>query len=238
MGPELAVVVPTRSRPHNIQAILEAWEDTDAFGYASLWFAVDADDMLIDQYQAALRGWRPAMPGWPGAQMITLPEWMPLVPKLNFVASGFARDGDHRYIAFMGDDHIPRTCGWARKLIEDHGRNPNWIWYGRDGFQDQNLPTWWSMDAEIVRRLDGRMVPAPVQHLYCDNAVKALGTAAGCLGYDETVLVEHMHPFFGKAKVDDQYVRVNRTQQYERDGQLFRSWVADGLERDAKLLRA
>lgn len=229
------MIVPTRSRPKNVGGILEAWGETAAWGDASLWFVVDADDMMIDHYRACIPT---VADSRHGANMIVMPEWMPLVPKLNFVASEFAKAGDHRYLAFMGDDHLPRTRGWTASLILNHRRNPNWIWYGRDGFQNQNLPTWWSMDAEIIRRLDGRMVPAPVQHLYCDNAVKALGMAAGCLGYDETILVEHMHPVVGKAKMDDQYARVNRRQQYEIDETLFRSWVADGLERDAKLLRA
>jgi hypothetical protein len=230
---DLAVIVPTRSRPGSIGGILEAWESTDAFDVASLWFVVDSDDMQIDHYRACI----PTVAGSRhGANMIVLPEWMPLVPKLNFVASEFAAEGEFPYIAFMGDDHLPRTNKWAHRLIHDHHRNPGWIWYGQDGFQNQNLPTWWSMDAEIVRRL-GKMVPAPVQHLYCDNAVKTLGMAAGCLGYDETIMVEHMHPVVGKGKMDAQYERVNRAQQYQTDGDLFRSWVADGLERDAKILR-
>jgi hypothetical protein len=230
---DLAVIVPTRSRPGNIGGILEAWETTRAFDHADLWFVVDADDMQIDHYRAVI----PTVAGRRhGAHMIVLPEWQPLVPKLNFVADELAREGVARNLAFMGDDHLPRTVDWVERLLLDHGRNRNWIWYGLDGFQDQKLPTWWSMDAEIVRRLGG-MVPAPVQHMYCDNAVKVLGEKAGCLGYDETILIEHMHPFIGKAKPDDQYIRVNRAQQYERDGIAFRSWVADGLERDAKLLR-
>lgn len=229
MAIELAVIVPTRSRPQNIGPIVDAWWETGAFGFADLWFVVDADDMSVDRYAAIVNG-------HVEANIEVLPEWMPLVPKLNLFATLLAKDGEYRNLAFMGDDHIPRTPGWAGRLIGDHHRNPGWIWYGRDGFQDQNKPTWWSMDAENVRRL-GRMVPAPVQHLYCDDAIKVLGDRAGCLGYDETIMVEHMHPFAGKARADDQYLRVNRAQQYERDGELFRSWVKDGLERDAKLLR-
>jgi hypothetical protein len=227
---DLLVIVPTRSRPHNVEPILQAWWETGAFGFADLLFVADADDMQIGGYQDVLNGQT-------GPKLEILPEWMPLVPKLNTVADEVAKTREYRYLAFMGDDHIPRTPNWASRLLVDHGHNPNWIWYGKDGFQDQNKPTWWSMDAEIVRRLGG-MVPAPVQHLYCDDAVKLLGDKAGCLGYDETILIEHMHPFVGKARPDDQYIRVNRPQQYERDEHLLRSWVADGLDRDAKLLRS
>jgi len=229
MMPELLVLVPTRSRPHNVEPIVKAWWETGAFGFADLLFVADADDMQIDGYSKLVGSQA-------GAMIQILPEWMPLVPKLNFTAVEIAQGGQYRNIAFMGDDHIPRTRGWASNLIMDHHKNQNWIWYGRDGFQDQNKPTWWSMDAEIIRRL-GRMVPAPVQHLYCDDAIKVLGEKAGCLGYDETIMVEHMHPIVGKGLMDEQYARVNRLQQYERDEALFRSWVADGLERDAKILR-
>jgi len=226
---ELLVLVPTRSRPQNLKPIVQAWWETGAFGFADLLFVADADDMQIDGYSQLVGSQA-------GAMIQILPEWMPLVPKLNFVAVEIAKGGQYRNIAFMGDDHIPRTRGWASNLIMDHHKNQNWIWYGKDGFQDQNKPTWWSMDAEIIRRL-GRMVPAPVQHLYCDDAVKVLGEKAGCLGYDETIMIEHMHPIAGKGQMDEQYARVNRLQQYERDQGLFRSWVADGLERDAKILR-
>ena len=226
---ELAVIVPTRSRPNNLDDIFRSWWETGAFGFADLWFVVDSDDMQIDHYLTTIHG-------RPEARHLIMAEWMPLVPKLNRVASELAVGFEYRYLAFMGDDHLPRTHNWANNLIMDHHRNPNWIWYGKDGFQDQNKPTWWSMDAEIIRRL-GKMVPAPVQHLYCDDAVKALGEKAGCLGYDETIMVEHMHPLAGKGRMDDQYARVNRMQQYDRDQALFRSWVVDGLERDATLLR-
>jgi hypothetical protein len=226
---DLAVIVPTRSRPQNIEPILKAWWETGAFGFADLYFVVDADDMLVGKYSTIAHS-------QVESHLIVLPEWMPLVPKLNFVALDMAKSREYKYLAFMGDDHIPRTNHWADRLLSDHRRNQNWIWYGKDGMQDKNKPTWWSMDAEIVRRL-GKMVPAPVQHLYCDDAVKVLGEKAGCLGYDETIMIEHMHPMVGKGQMDAQYVRVNRMQQYDRDGQLFRSWVNDGLDRDATLLR-
>jgi hypothetical protein len=77
-----------------------------------------------------------------------------------------------------------------------------------------------------------------VQHLFCDNAVLELGKAAETIGYDERILIEHMHPVAGKAKMDEQYVRVNRAQQYERDSALFRGWLRDGMEADATLVQS
>lgn len=225
----LAVVVPTRSRPHNIQPIVEAWWKTGAFDAADLWFEYDYDDVEYGKY-AQILGTMAEV------KAISMPEWQPLVPKLNSAAYSLARYHEYPLVAFMGDDHIPRTQRWAHMLIENHMTSDKLIWYGQDGYQNEKLPTWWSMDARVILALK-RMVPAAVQHLFCDNAVLELGKAADSIGYDERILIEHMHPLLGKAKGDAQYERVNRRQQYARDGEAFRAWVRDGLERDATLVR-
>lgn len=224
---DLAVLVPTRSRPQNVAPMIEAWFKTGAWGVAELVFILDADDDRIDDYLAEI-GKNLAV------QRVIAPEWQPLVPKLNRVARKAAEE--YQVVAFMGDDHLPRTELWANRLLTGHmlGRG-GMITYGRDGFQDERLPTWWSMHSEVIRKL-GRMVPAPVQHLYCDNAVKLLGERAGVLRYDKEILIEHMHPVVGKGKMDAQYERVNRKQQYARDQALFEGWVRDGLTADVSLL--
>lgn len=223
---DLMVLVPTRSRPHLVPRMVETWYQTGAFEVATLHFVLDADDMAIDQYKTELARHS-------DVDCSIRPEWEPLVSKLNHAARVAASISP--FVAFMGDDHLPRTDDWARKLIAAHQAHPSSIVYGRDGFQDEALPTWWSMSSPIIRRL-GRMVPAPVQHLYCDNAVMLLGQQTDRLVYLEDVLIEHMHPIVGKARSDAQYVRVNRPEQYERDRALFYGWVRDGLARDASLL--
>lgn len=222
---EIAVVVPTRSRPKNISAIIDAWFRTGGFGVADLVFVIDQDDMQYEEYRHVLSG-------YPSALRLECPSWMPMVPKLNEAAVLLART--HPVVAFMGDDHLPRTENWANKLIKAHVLNQAGIVYGRDGIQDERLPTWWSMDSRIIRALN-KMVPAPVQHMFCDNAIKILGLELGRLAYLDDVLIEHMHPLAGKAEMDAQYERVNRRQQYARDEAAFQSWVGPGLAEDARL---
>jgi hypothetical protein len=226
---DLLVLVPTRSRPHNVQKVVRAWWETGSFGTADLYFIVDADDGDFASYQQEITRLE-------GANMIILPEWKPLVPKLNRVAPEFI--DQYRAIAFMGDDHLPRTPMWANHLVIGHSFGSSArIIYGRDGLQDQKLPTWWSMDSRIIRAL-GKMVPSDVQHLYCDNAIKELGLRSGTLHYDERILVEHMHPFAGKGEMDSQYERVNRHAQYASDQALFTAWLAEGADRDATLVQS
>lgn len=228
--PDLLVVVPTRGRPTNVERVIEAWEATGAFADANIMVAFDADDPERDRYAALTAEWA----GSGCVSAYELPRWEPMVAKLNAAALEVA---DLCWaVGFAGDDHLPRTRGWARAYLDALAELDTGIVYGDDRIQGQQLPTQWAMTTDIVRAL-GRMVPAPVDHLYCDNAVLALGRAAGCIRYLPEVVVEHVHPVAGKVPLDDGYRRVNTPDQYRRDGQAYRAWVRDQLGVDAELVR-
>jgi len=72
------------------------------------------------------------------------------------------------------------------------------------------------------------MAPLSLIHLYFDNFWKTLGEQARCLAYLPEVVVEHMHPFAGKAKWDENYTRVNDTDMYRRDEAAFRAYAESG----------
>jgi hypothetical protein len=221
---ELTVIVPTRSRPEAVDRVIQAWHDTDAFmDGAHLVFVADYDDPRYAEYQDRFMSITPA--GWSARAIRT---WQPLVPKLNAVALDFARSGGRFALGFAGDDHLPRTRGWVRAYLDALHELGTGIVYGDDGHQHENIPTQWVMTADIVREL-GAMVPAPVEHLYCDNAVRDLGREAGCLRYLPEVLIEHMHPVAGKATMDAQYERVNSQRQNRGDRQAYRTWRGTSL---------
>jgi hypothetical protein len=100
------------------------------------------------------------------------------------------------------------------------------------------------MTADIVRAI-GRTVPAIVQHLYCDNAVRDLGQAAGCLRYLPDVVIEHMHPTAGKSEWDDGYRAVNSADRRADDKRIYQRWrdrpighPRAGLASQAAIVRA
>lgn len=218
----MLIIVPTRSRPENVAKVVRAWEDTDAFRDADLCFAYDLDDPKVNDYVDIFRVYE--------LTSVRLAEWKPLVPKLNEVAVAASRSGGaDRYFAigFAGDDHLPRTYGWAARYLDELEMMGTGVVSCPDGFRRDKLPTQWAMTADIVRAL-GRMVPAPVDHLYCDNAVQDLATAADCYAYLDDVLIEHMHPLAGrrepKAAWDDQYRHVNRPEQFRQDSEAYEKW--------------
>lgn len=222
----MLIIVPTRSRPENVAKVVKAWEDTDAFRHADLLFAYDVDDPKLAAYDREMNT-RP-----PGVRSYVIEKWAPLVPKLNEVATFHAKYYPEYFaIGFAGDDHLPRTYGWAAHYLNDL----QWLGTGvvscPDGYRRDDLPTQWAMTADIVRAL-GRMVPAPVDHLYCDNAVQDLAEAADCYAYLDDVLIEHMHPLAkqgrgqSKAAWDDQYRHVNRPEQFRQDSEAYEKWRA------------
>lgn len=229
---DLLIIVPTRSRPEAVDRVVEAWQVTGAFDDgAMLSFVIDADDPRYDDYRHALWRWASI-----GVRSMSIPKWKPLVPKLNDAANLYATHYEYDAIGFAGDDHLPRTPGWARRYIDVLRGAGTGIVYCDDGYQYENIPTQWAMTTDIARAL-GRMVPAPVEHLYCDNAVRDLGKAAGCLTYLPDVLIEHMHPSAGKADRDQQYDRVNSRQQFRTDRAAYRAWRdGGGLAADTALI--
>lgn len=225
---DLLVIVPTRSRPEAVGKVVAAWQATGAFGDgAELLFVVDNDDPACLDYVTAIDRAR-TYENTCALNWTSIETWKPLVPKLNEVALDVASSHPEPFaIGFAGDDHLPRTPGWARRYVEELRRPWTGIVYCDDGYQHENLPTQWAMRASIVRAL-GAMVPAPVEHLYCDNAIRDVGRAAGCLTYLPDVLIEHMHPVAGKAVTDEQYERVNSRRQYRGDRPAYRHWRDGG----------
>ena len=232
---DLLVIVPSKGRPKSLERLAAAWDDTDAFESAGLIVAVDADDPELPGYHAALDRLAAVNPDRT-INLMGCGPWQPMVAKLNQAAALFAGQG-HFALGFAGDDHLPRTVGWAAAYLEALRGMGTGIVYGDDGLQGARLPTQWAMTSDIVRAL-GRMVPADVDHLYCDNAVKDLGEAADCIRYLPDVLVEHMHPIARKAKVDDGYRLVNAPSQYRKDRAAYQRWRDEQLDSDAATIRA
>lgn len=232
---KMLILVPTRSRPAAVQRVVDAWVATDAFEVANLQFVIDLDDPEADAY---LNEVQRAQVGAGGYLSVALePTWRPMVHKLDAAAREACTlfPGLHA-IGFAGDDHLPRTRGWARAYVETLAGPGHGIVFCDDGYQHDTIPTQWAMTASIVRRL-GRMVPAPVEHLYCDNAVRDLGNALGALTYLPQYMIEHMHPVVGKASDDEQYRRVNGGPQFRRDRRAYREWQRQGLPDDLAKLK-
>lgn len=238
MTARLLMIVPTRSRPHNVAPLIEACRETGAFDDgAELVFVADRDDPAFEDYLAAfatMNGNERRDVSWLDAT-----HHEQLVPKLDKAAHYLLVTRSPDALGFMGDDHRPRTRGWVKRYLDELDDMGTGIVSCSDGHRPDDLPTQWAMTADIVRAL-GRMVPAPVEHLYCDDSIRETGRLAQCYRFLADVVIDHLNPYAGqRAPMDEQYARVNGSDQYRKDRASYRTYRrGGGLAADANLIGA
>jgi hypothetical protein len=223
--PDLVVIVPSRERPWAAREMADAFAQT-CTADTELMFALDDDDPTGIEYGIEA-GWVSS----PSRSMVEALNYAATILANGYSAPPFA-------IGVMGDDHRPRARGWDEQYLAALRDLRTGIVYGDDLLQGEHLPTQCAMTADIVRAL-GYMAPPSLTHLYVDNAWASIGQSAGCLRYLPDVVVEHVHPFAGKAAMDAGYVRVNDQGMYHRDRVAFEAYVAAGdLAADVAKVRA
>lgn len=227
----VVVVVPSRGRPQNAEALMDAWWETRAA--ARVCFAVDTDDPTRGGYIG------PAS----DQHLCLTPLGTSCMGQALAAAVEGVMGGRHgvtdppEIVGFMGDDHRPRTVGWDQRISEAMAElGGTGIVYGNDLVHGPGLPTAVFVSTDIIAAL-GYMAPPVLQHMFLDNYWKALGEGAGCLTYLPDVVIEHVHPLVGKAEPDEHYERAAALMGPDADA--YAAFVADGgLERDIAKVRA
>lgn len=217
MTNSVLLIVPTRGRPQQSLEFYDQFVQTSTI--TDLCFGLDDDDV---EY-----------PRIPGVIYEVNPRAM-MNGTLNLIANKYADKYD--YIAFLGDDHRPRTIGWDKELVNSISHLKYGIAYGNDLLQGQALPTAVLLDSAIVRKL-GFMAPPAMKHLYLDNFWKELGENLDTLVYRNDVIIEHMHYLNGKAVQDAGYVEVNSSEIAIHDYQAFNNYKATKFNEDITKLR-
>ncbi|MER5312689.1 hypothetical protein ABT034_33505 [Streptomyces sp. NPDC002773] len=224
---DLLMIVPTRGRPDSVPAIMQAWDETGAT--ADILFAVDTDDPELAAYkklQASLKG-DPRV-------RFTFGKRRRLVGTLNQQASKAAKS--YRFLAFMGDDHRPRSHGWDARFRECLSGGPG-IVYGNDLLQGEKMATAVAMTSDIVTTL-GYMAPPTFVHLCVDLVWLDWGRGMERITYLHDLILEHLHPAAGKAATDAVYEECNSSEQVGADGAAYYAYRDEGgLEADLAKLR-
>jgi hypothetical protein len=227
MPDDLLMIVPTRGRPDSIPAIMKAWDETDAT--ADILFAVDTDDPEL----AAYKKQQTALKDDPRVRF-TFGKRRRLVGTLNQQAVKNAPK--YRFLAFMGDDHRPRSHGWDARFRECLSGGPG-IAYGNDLLQGEKMATAVAMTSDIVTTL-GYMAPPTFVHLCVDLVWLDWGRGMGRITYLHDLILEHLHPAAGKAQSDAVYEECNSREQVGADGAAYYAYRDEGgLEADLVKLR-
>jgi hypothetical protein len=227
----LAVVVPSRGRPKNIERLASVF--VQPWSKAELHVVIDSDDPEEAEYEKVLDRFLST----DDRVQLTAGPRKRLIPTLNEYALHLAECETYDHIGFMGDDHLPRTKKWDTSIADALDEPGVGIVYGDDLLQGEMLPTAVFMRASIVRAL-GYFAPPRLVHLFADNAWKTWGQRAGCLKYLPVVTIEHLHFLNGKAPADERYAEVNSGEMYNRDQVAYRHYEGTGLAYDVKKIKA
>lgn len=226
---DLLVIIPTRGRPQAIPEIMQAWDDTGAT--ADVLFCVDKDDPELAAYKQRAKALA-------DDSRVRFVFWARkrLVGTLNQAAAKNA--GDYRFLAFMGDDHRPRSADrpWDERFRECLGGGPG-IVYGNDLLQGEKMATAVAMTSDIVQTL-GYFAPPQLEHLCADLVWVDWGKGMQRITYLDDVVIEHLHPAAGKAPTDAGYEEANSSEQVSKDAGAYYAYRDEGgLNADLEKLR-
>jgi hypothetical protein len=229
MADDLLVIIPTRGRPHAIPEIMQAWSDTGAT--ADVLFCVDKDDPELPSYKAQAKAYaddaRVRFVFWARKR---------LVGTLNQAAAKNAPD--YRFLAFMGDDHRPRSAAqpWDERIRICLSGGPG-IVYGNDLLQGEAMATAVAMTSDIVQTLS-YMAPPAMVHLCVDLVWVEWGRGVGRITYLDDMVIEHLHPAASKAQMDQVYEECNSPEQVSSDAAAYYDYRDNGgLQADLEKLR-
>lgn len=223
MTDRMLLIVPSRGRPENIKRLNEALLDTDSD--LDFVVGVDEDDPFLAKYQALEEEYMFDLYVGPRRKF---------AGTVNAIAmENYKR---YKYIAWMGDDHIPQTRWWDFKYRQELDKHKVGVVYGNDLVQGKNIATELAFTSNIIEEL-GYAIPPGFVHLYVDNYFMEIANAIGKLIYLPDVIVQHMHPSAGTAQEDLTYKEANSAENWSNDLKRFKKYVAEELSNDAEKLR-
>ncbi len=220
MTNRLAIAVPTRGRPHNLERLANAAKKTCKMNYI-IFARIDDDDTSV----------------YPELDNVIYVKG----PRIFFTASvnelaEMAMVEGYTHIAILGDDVLPETEGWDEKMVD--ALNGLGVVYGSDGLEHlhgADLPTHVVVPMEMYRKLGWIGLPTS-RHLFLDNAWRELGKLTEFI-YLPDVKLSHLHRWNKAAPNDQTYEEANDKIKREHDRLAFETWRdGEGLQEAKRAL--
>jgi hypothetical protein len=204
---KLAILVPTRGRPHNLKRLANAAKKTCTTDY-QIFARLDNDDESK----------------YPELENVkySVGDRIFYANSVNETAKAALNEG-FTHLAILGDDVLPETVGWDEKLISS--LDGLGVVYGSDGLEHlhgQDLPTHVVVPIEMYERLGWIGLPT-LRHLFCDNVWRELGKATNFI-YRQDVKLSHLHRWNKAAPDDKTYQEANNKKKRELDRIAFEEW--------------
>lgn len=105
------------------------------------------------------------------------------------------------WLGLIGDDCVPETVGWDRRLVA--GLDRNLIVSCDDAWQaPRRVANCWVVSGDLVRSV-GYLFPPGLHHLFVDDVWETIGREGACWHCDMSVRVAHRSVLRGDGPIDD-----------------------------------
>jgi hypothetical protein len=217
---DLAILVPSRGRPRNIERLVRHCALTCRTDYV-IHFGLDDDDDATEASRKAAGGW-PCETG----PRTGLAPWTNTLAALHM---------DAPYLCSVGDDMVPETDGWDEQLVAVIAKMGGGFAYPNNQ-RFTSTPEACVMDTRIVAALGWMALPG-ADHWFIDNTWADLGRddsgredLLACL---PDVIVRHLHcNVEGGDAPDPTY--WDAAKRFEADMRAYQRWRLGGKTPDGR----
>jgi len=203
----MAWILPSRSRPHNIKRLVDAYLKTGASTPVLL--RLDDDDPALDGYKEI---------SYPDGWVVWKAERKTLSGYYNEVYDRTNYD----WYGFIADDVIPETDEWDRKLIEIADSDGMAVPAGAHGdINSENGSPHFVLGGDLVRETGFLCLPG-LDRIYIDTVWAHIARKKGVFRHVPDVVLKHLH-FSNGAPMDKTYLKSNK----DKDFALFQSFKTE-----------
>lgn len=188
------LIIPSRSRPHNLHRLIQACLETGALTPA--WVRLDEDDDSLPEYAALQvpKNWE-----------IVVGQHVPLSEVYN---EAYREIPETTHWVFIADDVVPITPMWDRILIDVAGDDGMAVPSG--GETTGGCPHF-ILGGGLVSSIGWLALPG-LNRLYIDTAWSDIAKQRGVFRRAPHVVLEHRHFSNGKALMDKTYRKEKKAE--------------------------
>lgn len=201
LAPRLLIIVPTLARPHRVQPLLDALAENPDPRVDLLYVATEDDSEELAELDRV------------GADYLTLPaELESWARKINLAFRERVLPGGYEWALLAADDILPRA-GWYDAVLEKHAKTDCCVIGTNDGHNKSVLAGKHSTHPVVNRdywacgTIDqpNLVCHEGYRHWFVDAELVETAQARGTYAHAHDALVEHFHPIYRGAKMDDTY---------------------------------
>lgn len=202
-SPKISICLPSRGRPERLRIMMNS-ALASAIDSTCVEFVVycDLDDI--------------SMMGFIAAQTILIRG-----PRLGIseMTNICYRNATGDILMYAADDILFNNIGWEQIVINQYHKSAYFLIYGDDLGQSKKRIATHGFVSRKFADLNGFLLPPFFAADFCDTWLTSVARLAGCLFFDSKIVIEHLHPSWGKAETDSTYLERQLIDNY------FGNWI-------------